>query len=69
MWNFRRCIFTNINPETGIRNPDREPLETLIKTRTILPNETPVMGIQMGIRVAGTVSIGDAVYIEDENEA
>lgn len=51
-----------------MRHPQREPFETLIKNRTILPNETPVMGVQMGIRVAGTISIGDRVYIEDENE-
>lgn len=69
MWAFCRCIFTNINPETGERHPEREPFETLIKTRTILPNETPVMGIQLGIRIEGEVSIGDAVYISDESGA
>lgn len=67
--NFCRCIFTNINPETGIRNPNKEPFQTLVKTRTLIPGLTPVMGIQMGIRITGKVSIGDAVYIEDENEA
>ena len=66
-WN--RCIFTNINPETGVRNPNREPFETLVKNRTIIPDQTPVMGVQMGIRVTGTISIGDAVYINDESEA
>lgn len=35
----------------------------------ILPDsDRPVMGIQMGIRVTGQVSIGDAVYINDDNE-
>lgn len=59
-----RCIFTNINPETGERHPKQEPLQTLIKTRTILPdNNPPVMGVQMGLRIAGKISIGDAVYI------
>lgn len=67
LWN--RCIFTNINPETGVRNPNHEPFETLVKNRTIIPDQTPVMGVQMGIRVTGTVSIGDAVYINDESEA
>lgn len=52
-----------------MRHPQREPFETLIKNRTILPNETPVMGIQMGIRVTGTISIGDAIYIDDASEA
>lgn len=63
---FRRCILTNINPETGKRHPDGEPLKTLVKTRTILPNETPVIGIQLGVRVTGSVSIGDEVFIDDD---
>lgn len=64
-----RCLFTNINPETGIRHPEREPFKTLTKTRTILrDNDRPVMGIQMGIRVVGQVSIGDSVYINDDSE-
>lgn len=63
-----RCLFTNINPETGQRHPQHEPFKTLSKTRSILQgNERPVMGIQMGIRVIGQVSIGDAVYINDDN--
>lgn len=65
---FLRCIFTNINPETGMRHPQREPFETLVKRRTIIPEETPVMGTQLGIRVTGKISIGDTVYINDEND-
>lgn len=64
---FCRCILININAETGKRHPDGEPFKTLVKTRTILPNETPVIGIQMGVRIPGSVSIGDAVYINDES--
>lgn len=60
-----RCIFTNIDPETGLRNPDHQPLKTLTKNRTILPNEPPVMGIQMGIRLGGQMTIGDSVYINE----
>lgn len=64
-----RCLFTNINPETGLRYPEQQPFRTLTKTRMILPDsDRPVMGIQMGIRVTGQVSIGDAVYINDNNE-
>lgn len=62
-----RCSFTLIDPETGIRHPEREPFKTLIKTRTMVPKERPIMGIQMGIRVAGVVSIGDAVYVNDDD--
>lgn len=60
---------TCIDPETAERNPKREPLETLIKNRSLIPNNPPVMGLYLAIRVPGTVSIGDAVYINDESEA
>lgn len=64
---FNRCIFTNINPETGERHPQRQPLETLVKYRTIIPDQSPVMGAHLGVRVAGQVSIDDDVYIGDES--
>lgn len=63
-----RCIFANINPDTAQRNPQREPLETLIKHRTIISNESPVMGLYLAIRAPGSISIGDAIYIEDESD-
>lgn len=63
---FFRCIFTNIDPATGERNPDHQPLKTLKEYRSIVPNDSPVMGIHIGLRDAGRVSIGDAVYIEDD---
>lgn len=62
-----RCIFTNINPETAQRNPSREPLKTLKETRSIVPNDSPVMGAHLGLRIAGNIRVGDAVYIEDTN--
>ncbi|XP_055301194.1 mitochondrial amidoxime-reducing component 1-like isoform X2 [Sitodiplosis mosellana] len=65
----QRCVFTNINPDNGERNPAREPLETLKKTRTLIPNESPVMGLHLAIRTQGAITIGDAVYINDESEA
>lgn len=61
-----RCIFTCINPETAERHPNREPLETLIKYRSIIANESPVMGLHLGVRLPGYVSIGDSIYIDDE---
>lgn len=66
---FYRCIFSNINPDTAERNPLQEPLETLKKYRTLIPDESPVMGLNLAIRVPGTVSVGDAVYVNDESEA
>lgn len=64
-----RCIFTNINPETGTRNPNKQPFKTLVKNRTIIKGATPVMGTQMGVRVCGKIAIGDDVYVEDKSEA
>lgn len=61
-------MFTNINPDSGERSPNREPLQTLVKNRTLIPNESPVMGLHLALRTSGTVSIGDAVYINDEDE-
>lgn len=52
----------------GERHPKREPLETLIKYRSIVPNESPVMGIHLGIRAAGRISNGDSVYINDDTD-
>lgn len=64
-----RCIFTTIDPVTAERDPQREPLETLKKNRTIIPNESPVMGLHLAVRVPGTISVGDNVYVNDESEA
>lgn len=62
-------MFTNINPDDGERNVNREPLQTLVKNRTLIPNESPVMGLHLAIRVPGTVSIGDAIYVNDDAQA
>lgn len=63
---FFRCIFTNIQPDTAVRNKSNEPLKTLKKYRSIVPNDSPAMGIHLGVRTSGGVSIGDAVYVESE---
>lgn len=65
---FNRCIFVNVNPDTGDRHPNFEPLKTLTNYRKVVPNEGPVMGLQMALRNLGQISIGDDVYIEDETE-
>lgn len=64
---YSRCVFTTINPESGVRHPDREPLKTLLKNRRLIPNEDPVMGLNMALRNPGTISIGDAVYVNDDS--
>lgn len=52
-----RCLTVTIDPDSGETNKDCEPLGTLIKKRTLQPNEPPVFGIHMAIRVAGTISV------------
>uniref|UniRef100_A0A182Q8Y7 MOSC domain-containing protein n=1 Tax=Anopheles farauti TaxID=69004 RepID=A0A182Q8Y7_9DIPT len=59
-----RCLFTNVDPETGVSSPDQEPLSTLRKYR-LKPGlgASPVVGMQMGIRTLGSIGLGDAVYV------
>lgn len=58
-----RCIFTNINPDNAERDPKQQVLKTLKEYRSIVPNDSPVMGIHIGLRGEGTLSIGDQVFI------
>lgn len=58
-----RCSVITVDPETGIRSSENEPMKTL-KTYRMKPGlETPVMGMQMGIRTEGSVRIGDPVFV------
>uniref|UniRef100_A0A8W7NZP1 Molybdenum cofactor sulfurase middle domain-containing protein n=1 Tax=Anopheles coluzzii TaxID=1518534 RepID=A0A8W7NZP1_ANOCL len=58
------CLFTNVDPETGVSSPEQEPLTTLRKYR-LKPGlgQSPVVGMQMGIRTLGAIGLGDAVYV------
>lgn len=57
-----RCVFTNIDPESGERNA--EVLKTLKATRTLKEaGPSPVFGIQLGVRRKGVVVKGDKIYI------
>lgn len=59
-----RCILTNIDPESGERNPKMEPLNTLKSFRTFEEIATnPWFGIHLGIRADGKVKLGDDVYV------
>lgn len=59
-----RCILTNIDPESGERNPKMEPLNTLKTFRTFEKiASNPWFGIHLGIRSEGKVKIGDDVFI------
>ncbi|XP_052868784.1 mitochondrial amidoxime-reducing component 1-like [Anopheles cruzii] len=59
-----RCVFTTIDPETGIADPSKEPLRTLKEYRQIPAlGDSPAFGIHLGLRGAGTVKVGDPVYV------
>ncbi|XP_076276755.1 mitochondrial amidoxime-reducing component 1 isoform X2 [Lasioglossum baleicum] len=66
-----RCILTVINPETGVKHPNVEPLKTLKTYRQFVdPNlrhtfgESPVMGFHLGLRGGpGSIRLGDPVYV------
>ncbi|XP_052900631.1 mitochondrial amidoxime reducing component 2-like [Anopheles moucheti] len=58
-----RCVFTTIDPTSGVFHPDKEPLRTLKQYRQ-LPScgESPAFGIHLGLRRAGEIKLGDPVY-------
>lgn len=59
-----RCMLTTIDPYLGERNKDEEPIKTL-KTFRVFPEigKSPVFGVHLGLRSAGKVKSGDAVYV------
>ncbi|XP_013416781.1 mitochondrial amidoxime reducing component 2-like [Lingula anatina] len=58
----QRCIMTTVNPETGIKDPDNEPLKSMSKYRQHPDFRTPVLGINLAADVCGPISVGDPVY-------
>lgn len=58
-----RCIFTTISAETGKKNPDMEPLRTLKTYRCIEGEDSPFFGTNLGLDLAGKVTVGDEVYV------
>lgn len=59
-----RCVLTNIDPATGERNPQMEPLKTLKAYRSFVNVASgPMFGIHLGVRTEGRVKLGDEVYV------
>lgn len=56
-----RCVLTTIDPATGIRNTEGEPLKTLIRTRR--RKEGVCFGINLVLREEGMVRCSDDVEI------
>ncbi len=53
-----RCIFTTVDPATGKKSADREPLMTLSKHRRF--DEGVCLGVNVVVRRPGIVRVGDA---------
>ncbi|XP_046581353.1 LOW QUALITY PROTEIN: mitochondrial amidoxime-reducing component 1-like [Haliotis rubra] len=59
----RRCPITTIDPTTGIKDPDRQPL-TKLKTYRCIPLTAALQcGIYCALEMGGRVQVGDRVYV------
>ncbi|MCF6263071.1 MAG: MOSC domain-containing protein [Xanthomonadales bacterium] len=58
-----RCILTTADPQTGVRDPQREPLKTLSRIHC-QKNRGAIFGMQFVALNSGTVKIGDHLKIE-----
>ena len=58
----RRCVFTTIDPESGVRNERQEPLRTLSSYRRQGPGG-PAFGIHLIPRGEGIVRAGDRLEV------
>ncbi|KAL5008262.1 hypothetical protein ScPMuIL_013843 [Solemya velum] len=58
-----RCTLTTVDPNTGVKDKDRQPLETLKKIRCFpVYGASPCFGVNMALDSPGDVKIGDPVY-------
>lgn len=64
MENCARCNVPNIDPETAEVNPNRQPLKTLAKYRTV--NRQIIFGRDVVHSGTGVVSVGDELVMNDE---
>ena len=60
--NCSRCVFTTVDPDTGIKHPDKEPLRTLGSYRR-RPEGGVYFGQNLIPRSGGVIHVGDAVEI------
>lgn len=66
-----RCVMTTIDAETGVQNPNNEPLDTMKKYRQIedpalrkFVGSSPVMGSFIALRSApGVIHVNDPIYV------
>jgi uncharacterized protein YcbX len=62
--NCSRCVFTTIDPDTGVKHPDKEPLRTLGSYRR-KPQGGVYFGQNLIPRSGGVIHVGDKVEILD----
>lgn len=60
--NCERCAFPTIDPETGVKDPEREPMRTLATFRR-RPEGGVFLGQNLIPRTFGTVRVGDEVEV------
>ncbi|MEN7343887.1 MAG: MOSC N-terminal beta barrel domain-containing protein [Pseudomonadota bacterium] len=56
-----RCIFTTVDPATGLRDEHREPLETLRSFRTDDASGEIMFGVNVCAATQGDINVGDVV--------
>lgn len=64
-----RCTVITVDPITGIRDPNMEPLHTLKsyrQTKDKLEKNAPIMGLYLGLHETGVIKVGDPVYIVEK---
>lgn len=62
-----RCVFTNVDPMTGQKRSDGEPLKTLKEYRKFPGlGDSPVMGVHLGVIAGGIVKVGDQVFVGED---
>ena len=66
----QRCVFTTVDPETGEKDRDGEPLKTLRTFRSVLDPEelkvvgsAPCFGVNLAMQNPGRVRVGDKMYV------
>ncbi|KAG8239281.1 hypothetical protein J437_LFUL018840 [Ladona fulva] len=71
-----RCIFTTVDPKTGVKNEHMEPLNTLKLYRKLkdpealrLEGDSPVMGVNLGLYKDGNLKVGDPIYVGIVNKS
>ena len=58
-----RCVLTTVDPSTGEKDLERQPLETLKSYRFSESFGAPCFGVNAAIDIEGEIKVGDPVYV------